>query len=62
MRCLHILKLLAEEPLHVSELAILFDVSERAIQRDILTLKEAGAVIDSSGRGYHLRGRCRMPF
>ena len=62
VRCLYILKLLAEEPLHSTELAILFSVSERGIQRDILTLKNAGAVIETTERGYVLRGRYTLPF
>lgn len=62
VRCLWLLKLLAEEPLHFTELAILFHVSERQIQRDVATLKEAGAVIETTDRGYNLRGQCVLPF
>ena len=62
VRCLWILKLLSEEPLHSTELALLFQVSERQIQRDIGTLKVAGAVIETSERGYNLRSPCVMPF
>ena len=62
IRCLWVLKLLAEEPLHFTELAVLFGVSERAIQRDIATLKEAGAVIETTERGYVLNSKCVMPF
>lgn len=62
IRCLWILKLLGEEPLHSTELAVLFQVSERQVQRDIGTLKVAGAVIETSERGYHLRVPCVMPF
>ena len=62
MRCLWILKLLSEEPLHFTELAILFATSERGIQRDIATLKAAGVEIESSIRGYVLKGPCVMPF
>lgn len=62
VRCLWILKLLGEEPLHFTELAILFHVSERQIQRDVATLKEAGAVIESTERGYNLRGQYALPF
>lgn len=62
IRCLWVLKLLSEEPLHFTELAVLFGVSERAIQRDIATLKEAGAVIETTERGYALQGRCVLPF
>ena len=62
IRCLWLLKLLSEEPLHFTELAILFSVSERAIQRDIATLKAAGAVIETAERGYLLRGRYALPL
>jgi len=62
IRCLWVLKLLSEDPIHSTELAILFDVSERAIQRDVATLKAAGAVIETTERGYVLRGRYALPF
>ena len=62
VRCLWILKLLGEGPIHSTELALLFSTSERGIQRDIVTLKEAGAPIETSVRGYVLKAPCQMPF
>lgn len=62
VRCLWILKFLSEEPIHATELALLFSMSERGIQRDILTLKAAGAPIETSVRGYVLKAPCLMPF
>lgn len=62
VRCLWILKLLSEEPLHTTELAILFAISDRGIQRDIATLKDAGAEIETTRRGYVLKAPCVMPF
>ncbi|MBX3169278.1 MAG: HTH domain-containing protein [Candidatus Eremiobacteraeota bacterium] len=32
-------------------------MSERAIERDVVTLLEAGALIEATPRGYRLRGR-----
>lgn len=57
VRCLWILKLLSEGPLHVSELAVLFQTSERQMQRNVRTLREAGAVIEATARGYVLHGQ-----
>jgi len=62
VRFLWILKLLSEEPLHFTELAILMQVSERQIQRDVATLKEAGAVIETTDRGYNLSGHWVLPL
>ena len=62
IRCLWILKYLSEEPIHSTELAVLFDTSERGIQRDVATLKKAGAPIETTTRGYVLKAPCVMPF
>ena len=62
VRCLWILKYLSEGPIHSTELAVLFSTSERGIQRDIATLKNAGAPIETSLRGYVLKASCVMPF
>lgn len=54
VRCLWILKLISEDNLHLSELAILMGCSERAIQRALVTLQEAGIVLrDDQPRGYY---------
>ena len=62
IRCLWILKLLSEEPLHYSELAVVFQVTERSIQRHVRTLREAGAVIEPTPRGYVLHGQWTLPL
>lgn len=62
IRCLWILKYLSEGPIHSTELAVLFETSERAIQRDVATLKEAGVPIGTTRRGYVLEAPCVMPF
>lgn len=62
IRCLWVLKYLSEGPIHSTELAILFDTSERGIQRDVATLKKAGVPISSTTRGYVLNARCVLPF
>ena len=62
VRCLWVLKYLSEGPIHSTELALLFDTSERGIQRDVATLKKAGAPIETTTRGYVLKAPCVMPF
>ena len=62
VRCLWILKLLSEESLHFSELALMFQVSERQIQRNVRTLREVGVVIETTPRGYALHGQWSLPL
>lgn len=62
VRAVWMLRLLSEEVLHATELAVLFGISERQVQRDILSLKQAGASIATTPRGYQLQGAWRLPL
>jgi len=62
VRAVWLLRLLSEEVLHSTELAVLFGVSERQVQRDILSLKQAGASIVTTERGYRLEGNWLLPL
>lgn len=61
-RCLWLLKLLSEakDPVHDTELAVLFGTAERTIERDLSFLAELGVKLERSARGYRITEGYRL--